>query len=159
MTKISLYKFITTFCLVPTTDIAALAQRVIAFAQRTLGIGAIVALVKMLGTPFWIGAVVAVFTYFPDTISWIFTKIGEIAMNLFIMVIGTLMPSVFSEGSGEYGGWAEMWSGGLSALPSEIVEIMNGLGVAALIGMVMSTAIAVWSIKIFRKVMSRGGLL
>lgn len=157
--KISLYKFVTTFCLIPTTDLAAILQRWLAWAQRLFLIAAFVKLIKMLSTPFWFVAIVAVLTYFPDSVAWIFIKIGELEIRAFAVLLSAVMPDIFATGAGEYQSWAQIWQTGLNALPVEMVEIMNGLGVSALLGMVTSTISSVWIIKIYRKIMLRGGLL
>lgn len=159
MTKISIYKFLTTFCIVPTTDWAAVAQRALAWLQRLFLISAIIKLFKMLSTPFYLVGIVALLTYFPDQISWIFIKIGEIEMKVFAIVLNVAMPDIFAKGAGEYANWSQIWQDGLNALPAEMVEIMNGIGVAGILGMVTSTISAVWVIKIYRKVMLRAGLL
>lgn len=159
MTKISIYKFLTTFCIVPTTDWAAVAQRALAWLQRLFLISAFIKFIKMLSTPFYLVGIVALLTYFPDQISWIFIKIGEIEMKVFAIVLSVAMPDIFAKGAGEYASWSQIWQDGLNALPAEMVEIMNGIGVAGILGMVTSTISAVWVIKIYRKVMLRAGLL
>lgn len=157
--KISFYKFVTTFCLIPTTDLAAILQRWLAWAQRLFLIAAFVKLVKMLSTPFWFAAIVAVLTYFPDSVAWVFIKLGEIELRAFAVLLSAVMPDIFANGAGEYQSWAQIWQTGLNALPAEMLEIMNGLGVSALLGMVTATISSVWIIKIYRKIMLRGGLL
>ena len=159
MMKINVYQFLTTFCIVPTTDFAAIAQRALAWLQRLFIIGAIIKFLKMLSTPFYLVGIVALLTYFPDQISWIFIKIGEIEMRVFAIVLSVAMPDIFAKGSGEYASWAEIWQTGLNQLPADMVDIMNGLGVAGLMGLVTSTISAVWLIKVYRKVMLRAGLL
>lgn len=159
MTKISIYKFLTTFCIVPTTDWAAVAQRTLAWLQRLFLIGAFIKLIKMLSTPFYLVGIVALLTYFPDQISWIFIKIGEIELRVFAIVLSVAMPDIYAQGAGEYANWSQIWQDGLNALPAEMLEVMNGLGVAGILGLVTSTISAVWVIKIYRKVMLRAGLL
>lgn len=159
MTKISIYRFLTTFCIVPTTDWAAIAQRALAWLQRLFLISAFIKLIKMISTPFYLVGIVALLTYFPNQISWIFIKIGEIELKVFAIVLSVAMPDIFAKGAGEYSSWAEIWQNGLDQLPAEMVEIMNGLGVAGILGLVTSTISAVWVIKIYRKVMLRAGLL
>lgn len=157
--KISLYKYLTTFCIIPTTDWAAVAQRALAWLQRLFIISALIKFFKMISTPFYLVGIIALLTYFPDQISWIFIKIGEIELKVFAIVLSVAMPDIFAKGAGEYSSWSEIWQTGLNQLPADMVEIMNGLGVAGLMGLVTSTISAVWMIKIYRKVMLRAGLL
>lgn len=159
MIKLGLYQFLTTFCIIPTTDWAAVAQRALAWLQRLFIISALIKFFKMLSTPFYLGGIVLLLTYFPDQISWIFIKIGEIEMKVFAIVLSVAMPDIFAKGAGEYSSWAEIWQNGLDQLPAEMVDIMNGLGVAGIMGLVTSTISAVWVIKIYRKVMLRAGLM
>ena len=157
--KISLYKFLTTYCIIPTTDWAAVAQRALAWLQRLFIIGAIIKLFKLISTPFYLVGIIALLTYFPDQISWIFIKIGEIELKMFAIILSVVMPDIFAKGAGEYSSWSEIWQNGLNQLPTEMVDIMNGLGVAGLMGLVTSTISSIWLIKIYRKVMLRAGLL
>lgn len=157
--KINLYRFITTYCLIPTTDWAAVAQRTLAWLQRIFIISAIIRLIKMLSTPFWFVAIVALLTYFPDSVAWVFIKLGEIEIRAFAVLLSAIMPDIFANGAGEYQSWSQIWATGLNSLPAEMVEIMNGLGVSALLGMVTATMTSVMTIKIYRKIMIRGGLL
>lgn len=162
MIKISLYKFITTFCLVPTTDLAAIAQRALAIIQRSLLISLIIKLISfamsILSTPFYVVGITALLTWSPDTIAWIFIKIGEIQTQAFMIVLNVAMPDIFAAGDGSYRSWSEIWQQGLNLLPTEILEIINGLGVAELWGIITGTFGSVWVIKIYRKVMMRAGL-
>ena len=162
MTKISLYKFITTFCLVPTTDLAAVAQRALGILQRTLIISGLIKLVSfafnVLSTPFYVAGLVALLTWSPDTVAWIFIKLGEIQMRVFLIVLNVAMPDIFQTAEGDFSSWADIWQEGLNLLPVEMVEIINGLGLAEIIGLVTGTIGSVWVIKIYRKVMLRAGL-
>lgn len=154
--KISLYKFITTFCLVPVTDWGAFIQRVVG---RLLLAGLFLRLLSLLKQPLFIASLVAVLVWSPDTIAWIFIKIGEIELRVCAMLLSAIMPSIFETGGTAYTSWAQIWNAGLSALPSDVVQIINGLGVAQMLGLVTATWGAVSSIKIYRKVMLRAGLM
>lgn len=156
MRKISLYKFVTTFCVFPVTDWPAFIQRVV---QRLLLSALVLRIISLLKQPVFIGALCGVLIWSPDTIAWIFIKIGDIQMRVFTLLLVAIMPSIFSAGGGAYQSWAQIWSAGLSLLPADLVQIMNGLGVAQILGLVTSTWGAVSSIKIYRKVMLRAGLL
>lgn len=161
--KIGLYRFLTTFCIIPTTDWAAIAQRVIGILQRTLLISAALKLVSfainILSTPFYVAGIVLLLTWSPDTVAWIFVKLGEIQMQVFMIVLNVAMPDIFAAGDGSYRDWADIWQQGLNLLPSDILEIVNGLGVAELWGIITGTIGSVWVIKIYRKVMLRAGLI
>ena len=42
-------------------------------------------------------------------------------------------------GSGEVNSWADIWNQGLNLLPADMLEVMNGIGVAELLGLTTST--------------------
>lgn len=156
MKKISLYRFVTTFCVFPVTDWPAFIQRIIA---RLLLSALVFRILSLLKQPLFIAALIGVLIWSPDTIAWIFIKIGEIQLRVITLLLVAVMPDLFSAGGNAYSSWAQIWSAGLSALPTDMVAIMNGLGVAQILGLVTSTWGAVSSIKIYRKVMLRAGLL
>lgn len=116
-------------------------------------------IVSAFRTPLFLAAVVAALTLFPDTCGWIFTKIGELELRVMALVMTALMPDIFGAGSAQYTSWSQIWSAGLSVLPSDMLQIINGLGVAQILGLVTATFTAVSTIKIYRKAMLRAGLL
>lgn len=160
--KYGLYRFLTTFCLVPVTDWAALAQRVVGMIERALIISGILKLIHfamgIFSTPFYVVGICALLTWSPDTVAWIFIKIGEIQMQAFMIVLNVAMPDIFAAGDGSYRSWSDIWQQGLNLLPTEILEIINGLGVAELWGIITGTFGSIWVIKIYRKIMMRAGL-
>lgn len=156
MRKISLYTFVTTFCLVPVTDWGAFIQRVIG---RLLLAGLFLKLFELLKQPLIIASLVGVLIWSPDTIAWIFIKIGEIELRVFAVLMTAVMPDLFCTAGDAYTSWEQIWSAGLNALPADMLEVINGLGVAQILGLVTATWGAVSSVKIYRKVMLRAGLL
>lgn len=156
MRKISAYKFVTTFCLVPTTDWAAFVQRLV---LRLLLVGMFLRLFQLLKQPLFIAALIGLLIWSPDTIAWIFIKLGEIELMVCALLLSSVMPDLFGAAGTEYTSWAQIWAAGLSALPADIVSIINGLGVAQILGLVTATWGAVASVKIYRKVMLRAGFL
>lgn len=95
----------------------------------------------------------------PDTIAWIFIKIGEIELKVFAMFLTAIMPDLFGTAGSAYSSWEQIWSQGLHALPTDMVQVINGLGVAQILGLVTATWSAVSAVHIYRKVMLRAGLL
>ena len=154
--RISVYRFVTTFCLVPVTDWGAFLQRVV--GRLLLG-WLFLRLLSLLKQPLFIASLIGLLIWAPDTITWIFIKIGELEIRAFTVILNAVMPDIFAAGGGEYSNWASIWSQGLSVLPPDVVEIMNGLGVANLLGLVTGTIGAVSLIRVYRRVMLRGGLL
>ena len=150
--KISLYKFVTTFCLVPVTDWGAFVQRVVG---RVFLRNARFQVVSVTETTSVHTSLIGLLIWSPDTIAWIFVKLGNIEMKVGLLLISAFMPEIFGEGATQYASWAELWQAGLNAIPSEIVEIINGLGVAQILGMLTSTYGAVHAIQLYRKIMLR----
>lgn len=156
MKRISLYTFVTTFCLVPVTDWGAFIQRVIG---RLLLTGLLLKLFSLLKQPLFIASLIGLLIWSPDTIAWIFIKIGELELRVFAMFLSAIMPDLFGTAGTAYTSWEQIWSQGLMALPSDMVQVINGLGVAQILGLITATWTAVSSVKIYRKVMLRAGLL
>ena len=114
---------------------------------------------RIISYPLFLGTIVLALTLFPETVGWIFLKIGEIELQVMTILMTAIMPDIVSVGGGEYQTWAQVWQDGLNILPSEIVDVMNSVGVAYLLGMVTSTISAVGLIRLYRRVMLRAGLL
>lgn len=147
----------------PTFDWAAFAQRIFGWFTRAMLIGMVIKVIgtlfNLVKTPMFLVGLYLALLWFPDTIQWIFLQIGMIQIKMFMILLSSVMPDVFTFGSGEVNSWAAIWQQGLSALPSEMVEVINGLGVAEMLGLVTSTLIAGSTIVIYRKIMMRAGLL
>ena len=161
--RISLYKFLTTFCIVPTFDWGAFAQRVFGWATRAVLISAVIRVIgtlfNLVKTPMFLGGLYLAILWFPDTIQWIFLQIGNIQIKCFMLMLSIVMPEVFTVGSGDVNSWAQIWSQGLSMLPTEMLDVINGLGVAEMLGLVTSTLTSGFVITMYRKIMTRAGLL
>lgn len=147
----------------PTFDWAAFAQRIFGWFTRAMLISMVIKVVgtlfNLVRTPMFLVGLYLALLWFPDTIQWIFLQIGNIQIKMFMIVLSSVMPDVFTFGSGEVNSWAAIWQQGLSALPTEMVEVINGLGVAEMLGLVTSTLMAGSTIAIYRKIMMRAGLL
>lgn len=114
---------------------------------------------RVVSYPLALAAICVALTLFPGTIGWIFLKIGEIELRVMALVLSSVMPDIFDLGSGEYSSWADIWQTGLNLLPAGMVEVINGLGVGYILGLVTSTFTAVSTIKIYRHAMKRAGLM
>ena len=114
---------------------------------------------KLVSYQLFLGAVCAALTLFPDTIGWIFLKLGEVQLRVIAVVLASVMPDIFGAGSGSYTSWGQLWQQGLNLLPTQMLEIINGLGVAYILGLVTSTFSAVATIKIYRRSLKRAGLM
>ena len=116
-------------------------------------------MLNLFKTPMFLGAMVLALTYFPDTVQWIFMQIGQIELKMMMIVLSTVMPDIFTFGSSEVNSWAAIWQAGITALPQDMVDVMNAVGVSELLGLVTSTIMAGSTIAIYRKIMTRAGLL
>ena len=119
MRKISFYTFVTTFCLVPVTDWGAFIQRVVG---RLLLVSLLLRLFSLLKQPLFIASLIGLLIWSPDTIAWIFIKIGEIELRVFAMFVTAIMPDLFGTAGSVYSNWAQIWSAGLSGLPADMVQ-------------------------------------
>lgn len=154
--RINLYTFLTTFCLVPVNDWGAFVQRI---TKKILTIWLVSKIIDVIKAPlFWV-SLIALLTWSPDTVAWIFIKIGEIELRVIAMVMTVVMPDIFASGAGQYTSWSQLWYDGLSGFPEEMVDVMNSLGVAQLLGYVTATFGTVSTIKIFRRAMKRARLM
>ena len=147
----------------PTFDWAAFAQRIFGWFTRAMLISMVIKVIgtlfNLVKTPMFLVGLYLALLWFPDTIQWIFLQIGNIQIKMFMIVLSSVMPDVFTFGSVEVNSWAAIWQQGLSALPTDMVEVINGLGVAEMLGLVTSTLMAGSTIAIYRKIMMRAGLL
>ena len=156
MTKISLYRFVTTFCIVPTTDWAAFIQRVV---LRIMLVSLVFKLIGLLKQPLFISSLIGLLIWAPETVMWVFMAIGDLELKIMAIMLVKIMPDIFGAGAGAYTTWAQLWGAGLTVLPSQILQVINGLGVAQLLGIITATWTSISSIKIYRKIMMRAGLL
>lgn len=154
--KISIYKFITAFCLFPVSDWGAFVQRL---TKKLLTIWLVSRIIDVIKAPLFYIGLVGILIYSPDTVAWIFIKIGEIELSVMALMLSVVMPDIFSGSGTEYRTWAQMWQAGLNALPSDMVEIINGLGVAQLLGYITTTIGTIATIKMFRSAMKRARLM
>lgn len=163
MRKIGLYQYLTTFCIIPTFDWSAFAQRLVTWLKMALAVrlilSALGALYNLVKTPLFLMGLYLALLWFPDTIQWIFMQIGLIQLKIFMILLSTVMPDVFTFGGSEVASWATIWQQGLSNLPSEMLEVINGLGAAEMLGLVTSTLMAGSTMVVYRKIMLRAGLL
>ena len=147
----------------PTFDWAAFAQRIFGWFTRAMLISMIIKVVgtlfNLVKTPMFLVGLYLALLWFPDTIQWILMQIGNIQIKMFMMVLSTVMPEIFTFGSEDVNSWAQIWNQGLNLLPSEMLDVMNGLGVAEMLGLVTSTLMSGSVITIYRKIMTRAGLL
>ena len=114
---------------------------------------------KIVSYPLALGAIVLAFTLFPDTIGWIFLQIGNIQLKFFLVLLNNVMPDIIHEGATDFYTWESVWQEGLNLLPPDIVDVLNSVGVAYLMGMITATIASVSAIRLYRKVMFRAGLL
>lgn len=114
---------------------------------------------RFVSYPLGLAAIVVAFTLFPDTIGWIFLQIGNIQLKFFVLLLSEVMPDIVNEGKADFDTWYSIWQAGLNLLPPDLVEVLNSVGVAYLLGMITATIVTISTIRVYRKVMLRAGLL
>ena len=55
--------------------------------------------------------------------------------------------------------WYSVWQSGLDLLPPDLVEVLNSVGVAYLLGMITSTIATIAGIRLYRRVMLGGSFV
>lgn len=121
--------------------------------------GAILALIRFLSKPLFIIGLVAILTYYPDVVQWIFVKIGEIELKVFAMFLSIALPDIFGEVGSEFDSWSSLFNNALSVFPDEILQVCQSLDVAGLMGMVTTCLTTGATIILMRKVIMRGGVI
>ena len=99
MRKISLYRFITTFCLVPVNDWSAFVQRI---SEKILKFYLFSRLLSFFSKPLFFVGLAGLMIAAPDFFVWIFIKIGEFEIVVMSIMLNAVMPDLFSSASGEY---------------------------------------------------------
>lgn len=121
--------------------------------------GAVIALIRFLSKPLFIIGLIALLTYYPETIQWIFVKIGEIELKVFAMFLNLAMPDIFGKVGTEYETWSSLFNNALSVFPDEILQVCQSLDVAGLMGMVTTCLTTGGTIILMRKILMRGGVI
>lgn len=134
------------------------AQVALAWVHRVILLNIFFLVVKILSKPLYVAGIIVLLTYFPDAVQWIFMQLGLVQIRIFALILNTLLPEIFSYSSGEITEWAQIWNSALSALPAEIVEVMQALDVASLLGIATSCFTAGFSIKTIMRINRRIGI-
>lgn len=148
---------------VPSFDWLAFIQRMSKWIWMTLVVHTFLkvfgVLFNLFKTPMFLVATYVALVYFPDVCQWIFLKIGEIEVKVFMVLVNACLPDMFLFGSEDVKTWQNIWQIGLNTLPTEIVEVMNATGIGEMLGLVSTTLTACGCIIAYRKIMMRAGLL
>lgn len=121
--------------------------------------GLAISLIRFFSKPLFIIGLIALLTYYPDTIQWIFVKIGEIELKVFAMFLSVAMPDIFGEVGSEYDSWSSLFNSALSVFPDEILQVCQSLDVAGLMGMITACITTGGTIILMRKTLLRGGVI
>lgn len=146
----------------PTFDLSAFLQRISKMIIMGLILRSVLFIMSTLyrafKTPLALGTIVIMLAYYPDVIQWVLMKIGELQMKCFAIVLNAVMPDIFSSMGTEITSWRQIWQTGLGILPTNLVSVLNAVGVADLMGLVTATLTAGSTVVLYRKVMTRIGL-
>ncbi len=119
--------------------------------------GIIQAIISILSRPLWIGGIILLLLYYPDTVAWVLMKIGEIQIHIFAILLSAILPDLFP--SADVKSWADIWNNAISVLPQNVVDTMASLDLAGMLGMITSCLTAGFTIKIYMRLIKRAGLL
>lgn len=146
----------------PTFDLTAFLQRISKIIIMGLMLRSILFILKVLygafKTPMALGAIVIMLAYYPEVVQWVLMKIGELQIKCFAIVLNAVMPDIFGSMGTNVTSWRTIWQQGLSLLPSNLVQILNAVGVAELMGLITATLTAGSTVILYRRVLSRVGI-
>lgn len=146
----------------PTFDITAFLQRISKMIIMGFILRSVLKLLEVaynvFKTPVALGTIVLMLAYYPDVLQWVLMKIGELQIRCFAIVLNAIMPDIFSGMGTNVTSWHTIWQQGLSLLPSNIVQILNAVGVAELMGLITATLTAGSTVILYRRVLSRVGI-
>lgn len=148
---------------VTSTDWKAAFQRSKMIILVGLILGAIRAInniiTKCVTTPLFLGTIILILIYFPNAVQWIFAKIGLIFLNLFVAILGLILP-VFLAPFGDVGhDLSMMFSDSMNGLPSDIIDFLNAVGVGELMGIILTSIFAISVVRIYRSILKSARLL
>ena len=141
-----------------TGNAAEWAQVALSWIHRVILLNIFFIIIKTLSKPLYIVGIIVLLTYFPDTLQWIFMQIGLIQIKIFAILLNAVMPEIFAYSSGDITEWAQLWNSALTALPSQVVEVMQALDVASLMGIVTSCLTSGFVIRTILRINKRMGL-
>lgn len=148
---------------ITTTDWKAALQRSKMIVLVGLILGALRAvntiITKAITTPLFLGTIILVLLYFPNAVSWIFAKIGSIFLNLFLWVIGLILPVILGAFGDVGQDVKDLFQGSFSGLPADIIDLLNAVGVGSLMGMILTTIWAISMVRIYRSILKSARLL
>ena len=146
----------------PTFDLSAFLQRISKIIIMGLILRSILFILKVLygafKTPMALGAIVIMLAYYPEVVQWVLMKIGELQIKCFAIVLNAVMPDIFGNMGTNVTSWHTIWQQGLALLPSNLVQILNAVGVAELMGLITATLTAGSTVLLYRRVLSRVGI-
>ncbi len=119
--------------------------------------GVIMTIVRILSRPVMIAGLIFLLMYYPDTVAWVFMKIGEIQLHVFAIILSAVLPDIFP--TSDIDSWAGVWNGAISAFPQEVIDTMSALDLAGLLGMITSCLTAGFTIKLYMRLVKRIGVI
>lgn len=146
----------------PTFDLTAFLQRISKIIIMGMILRSVLFILRTLygvfKTPLALGTIVIMLAYYPDVVQWTLMKIGELQIRCFAIVLNAIMPDIFGSMGTNVTSWHTIWQQGLSLLPSNLVQILNAVGVAELMGLITATLTAGSTVILYRRVLSRVGI-
>lgn len=134
------------------------AERALSFIRNILLAHIIITMVRVWSKPLYLAGIIAMFMYFPDALQWIFMQIGLIELRIFAIILAVVMPEVFNYASGDVQSWADIFNSALAGLPTEMLQVMQNLQIAQLMGIVTSCLTSGFVIRTFLRMNKRMGL-
>lgn len=95
--------------------------------------------------------------YYPDTVAWVFMKIGEIQIHIFAIILSAVLPDLFP--TADIDSWASIWNNAIGVFPQNMVDTMGALDLAGLLGMITSCLTAGFTIRLYMRLVKRMGFI
>lgn len=111
--------------------------------------------IKICEKPAYLGGLFVLVMYFPDTLQWLLMQIGLLELRIFAIILGAVMPDIFTTGAGLITSWSQIFNDGINALPADMVDVMAKMNIAELMGLITSTLTAGWTIRLYFRIINR----
>lgn len=158
--EIDLLLLIAAFPVFTLDGITRIGQNIVALGQRVLMFSVVSTLVsfilRLFTTPLYLAGIVAAINFAPNTIRWIFAKMGALAIDFALQMVEIMQPVVADVAKGEaFEGLSNTYVVAYTNLPPEINEMLASLGVHEMLGLIITFWVTIMTLLIIFMVTDR----